>query len=260
MPNFTKDLISSLNAVSRWIGTFLGAACVQVSGEICTLPLENILYLQSNQNSVKNLPCFVNGSLFTEVLPLCGCWTFLKAKESPGLKTCFCSLWTCAQCAGVPLREVFCMFCIPSACLVVIAGAECVVVLKGVFISGATGTILELYWHCMTLFFPYILQDLEDVGCTVQCTAHCTIPYVGIGDTMRHTMCCTFPCSAFIHFTEIWHIVSFHYIFLWLIQKQYSHSECSTIAEQVGAVIRICDYKSVQVLFTPKLQVGTELS
>ena len=27
-------------------------ACVQVSGEICTVPLENVLYLQSNQNSV----------------------------------------------------------------------------------------------------------------------------------------------------------------------------------------------------------------
>ena len=36
--------------------------------------------------------------------------------------------------------------------------------------------------------------------------------------------------------------------------------ECSTMAEYIGAVIRICDYKSVQVLFTPKLQVGTELS
>ena len=27
-------------------------ACVQVSGEICMLPLENVLYLQSNSNSV----------------------------------------------------------------------------------------------------------------------------------------------------------------------------------------------------------------
>ena len=27
-------------------------ACVQVSGEICTVPLENILHLQSNWNNV----------------------------------------------------------------------------------------------------------------------------------------------------------------------------------------------------------------
>ena len=27
-------------------------ACVQVSGEICTVPLENVLYLQSNWNNV----------------------------------------------------------------------------------------------------------------------------------------------------------------------------------------------------------------
>ena len=32
------------------------------------------------------------------------------------------------------------------------------------------------------------------------------------------------------------------------------------MTEQTGAVIHICDYKSVQLLFTPKLQVGTELS
>ena len=99
---------------------------------------------------------------------------------------------------------------------------------------------------------------------TVQHAASCTIPCAGIGDimlrTMQHTMCCTIPCSACFHFTEVWHIVSFHYIFLWVIWKQYFHSECSTTAEQVGAVIHICDYKGIQLLFTPKLQVGTELS
>ena len=77
---------------------------------------------------------------------------------------------------------------------------------------------------------------------------------------VQHTTPCTIPCSACIHFTEIWHIAPFHYIFLWVIWEQYSHPECGTIAEQVGAVIHICDYKSIQVLFTPKLQVGTELS
>ena len=32
------------------------------------------------------------------------------------------------------------------------------------------------------------------------------------------------------------------------------------MTEKVGAVIGICDYESVQVLFTLELQVGTELS
>ena len=129
-------------------------ACVQVSGEICMVSLENVLYLQSNQNNDR-MSCFTNGSLFTQVLPFCGCWTFLKANESPGLKACFGALWTCAQCTGGPLCEVFCTggscTCTESTCFVVIAGAEGVVVLKGVSISGALGTVLELYWHCMAL-------------------------------------------------------------------------------------------------------------
>ena len=104
------------------------------------------------------MSCFINGSLFTEVLPLCGCLTFLMVNESPGLKTCFSSLWTCAQCAGGPLCEVFCTgsvcTCTESTCfavIAVIAGAEGVVVLKGVSISGTVGTILELCWHCTAL-------------------------------------------------------------------------------------------------------------
>ena len=97
------------------------------------------------------MSCFVNGSLFTEVLPLCGCLTFLKANNSPGLQTCYGSFWTCAQYAGGPLHEVFACTCTGSTCFAVIAGAVGVVVLKGVSISGTVGTILELYWHCMAL-------------------------------------------------------------------------------------------------------------
>ena len=104
------------------------------------------------------MSCFINGSLFTEVLPLCRCGTFLNYNESPGLKTCFGGLWTCAQCAGGPLHEVFCTgsacTCTESTCcavITVIAGAEAVVVLKGVSISSTVGTVLELYWHCMAL-------------------------------------------------------------------------------------------------------------
>ena len=110
-------------------------ACVQFSGEICMVPLENVL--------CDRMSCFINRSLFTEVLPLCGCWTSLKANESHDLKTCFGSLWTCAQCAGDPLCEVFCIgsacTCTGSTCFAVIAFAE------------GVGTILELYWHCMAL-------------------------------------------------------------------------------------------------------------
>ena len=104
------------------------------------------------------MSCFVNGSLFTQVLPLCRCWTFLKANESPGFRTCCGCLWTCALGAGGPLREVSCkgsaFTCTGSACFadaVVYAGAEGVVVLKGVAISGTVGVIPELYWHCTAL-------------------------------------------------------------------------------------------------------------
>ena len=104
------------------------------------------------------MSCFINGSLFTEVLPLCRCWTFLKANESLGLRTCLGGLWACARCAGGPLHEVFCTggacTCTESTCfavIAVIAGAEGMVVLKGVFISGTVGTVLELYWHCRAL-------------------------------------------------------------------------------------------------------------
>ena len=104
------------------------------------------------------MSCFINGSLFTEGLPLCGCWTFLKANEFPGLRTCLGNLWTCAYCAGGPLYEVFftgsMCTCTESACfavVAVVAVAEGVVVLKGVSVSGTVGTVLELYWHCMAL-------------------------------------------------------------------------------------------------------------
>ena len=36
-------------------------ACVQVSGEICMVPLENVLYLQSNQNIVTECPTLSMG-------------------------------------------------------------------------------------------------------------------------------------------------------------------------------------------------------
>ena len=68
------------------------------------------------------MSCFVIGSLFTKVLPLCRCLTFLKANNSPGLQTGIVDLWKCAQCAGGPLHEVFVylywidLFCCRSSC------------------------------------------------------------------------------------------------------------------------------------------------
>ena len=103
------------------------------------------------------MSCFVNGSLFTQVLPLCRCWTFLNANESLGFRTC-CGLWMCALGAGGPLHEVFCMgsafTCTGSACFadaIVVAGADGVVVLKEVASSGTVRVVLELYWHCTAL-------------------------------------------------------------------------------------------------------------
>ena len=104
------------------------------------------------------MSCLINGSLFIEVLPLCRCWTLLKANESPGFRTCCGGLWTYAPGAGGPLHEVFCMgsafTCTGFACfadVAVIAGAEGVMVLKGVAISGTVGIVPELYWHCTAL-------------------------------------------------------------------------------------------------------------
>ena len=117
--------------------------------------MPSFVLLNQNTTYTFRMSCFVNGSLFTEDLPLYGCLTFLKANNSPGLQTCFGSLWTCAQCAGGPLCEVFTCTCTGSTCfavVAVVAGAEGVVVLKGVSVC-AVGTILELYWYCIALCF-----------------------------------------------------------------------------------------------------------
>ena len=57
------------------------------------------------------------------------------------------------------------------------------------------------------------------------------------------------------------HIFSLHHDILAVIWKQYTHPECSTITEKIWTVIGICDYKSVQTLFTPELpsRYGTVL-
>ena len=113
------------------------------------------------------MSCFVNGSLLTQVLPLCRCWTFLEANESLGFRTCCGNLWTCAPVAGGPLCEVFCMgsafTCTGSACFadaVVVAGAEDVVVLKGVSVLGTVGIVLESYWHCTALHLFLMLFNI----------------------------------------------------------------------------------------------------
>ena len=38
------------------------------------------------------------------------------------------------------------------------------------------------------------------------------------------------------------------------------HPEAGTMTEKIWTVTGICDYESVQVLFTPELQVSIELS
>ena len=90
-----------------------------------------------------------------------------KANESPGFKTCCGGLWTCALGAGGPICEVFCIphafTCTGSACFadtVIDAGAEGVVVLKGVAISGTVGVILESYWHCIAFHLFHLLFSI----------------------------------------------------------------------------------------------------
>ena len=99
------------------------------------------------------MSCFVNGSLLTEDLPLCGCLTFLKANNSPGLQTGIVDLWTCAQCDGGPLCEVFLCTSTGSTCFAVVAGAEGVVILKEVSSCAICAIFLyasywTLYWNC----------------------------------------------------------------------------------------------------------------
>ena len=118
------------------------------------------------------MSCFVNGSLFTKVLPLCGCLTFLKANDSPGLQTCVVDLWTCAQGAGGPLHAVFLCTCTGLTCFVVVA------VVAGGGCGGPERSIQLCHLcciHCMNhighcigivllvLFLSQILQDLEDI-------------------------------------------------------------------------------------------------
>ena len=81
------------------------------------------------------MSCLVNGSLFTEVLPLCGCLTFLKANDSPGLQTWTVGWWTCIQCPSSALHEVSGGTCTGLAYFVVVlpvVAVEGVVVLKEV--------------------------------------------------------------------------------------------------------------------------------
>ena len=82
-------------------------SCVQVSDEICTVPLEKIIYLQSNQNSVTKCLASSMGVCSLMFFYCVGAGFFLKDNNTPGLKTCFDGLWTCAQFAGGPLSEVF---------------------------------------------------------------------------------------------------------------------------------------------------------
>ena len=127
------------------------------------VPLENVLYLQSNQNNVTE--CLAS-SIGVCSHKLCRCWTFLKANEFPGFRTCSGGLWTCAPSAGGPLHEVFCtgsaFTCAGSVCFAdtVVTGVEGVVVLKGVASSGTVGVVLESYWHCTALHLFCMLFNI----------------------------------------------------------------------------------------------------
>ena len=129
------------------------------------------------------MSCFINRSLFTQVLSLYGCWTFLKANKSLGFRTCCSSFWTCALGAGGPLNEVFCtgsaFTCTESAFFpnaAFVAGAEGVVVLEGVASLGTEGNVLESYWHCTALclfcmsFIIWNTFTYHSVFCSLYCS------------------------------------------------------------------------------------------
>ena len=111
-------------------------ACVQVSGEICTGPLENVLYLQSNQNNVTECLALSMGVCSQKSFHCVGAGLFSRLTILLVLEP------VSAACGHVhsvleALHEVFCTgdacTCTESTCfavVAVIAGAEGVVVLK----------------------------------------------------------------------------------------------------------------------------------
>ena len=76
-------------------------------------------------------------------------------------------MWTYAQGAGGPLREVFStrssFTCIGSACFAVAiidVGVEGVVVLKGDSDSGIVGIVLESFWLCTAHCHFHMLSNI----------------------------------------------------------------------------------------------------
>ena len=56
------------------------------------------------------------------------------------------------------------------------------------------------------------------------------------------------------------HICSLYHHVLGVVKNEYTHLEMCTVTEQVGAVIGICDYKSIEILYTPEFQVSRKMS
>ena len=189
IPSFTRDSISSLKAASRWIGTFLGAChaglCPGLRWNLHGSP-EKYPIPSKQPEYCDQMSCFINWSLFTEVLPLCWCLTFLKANNSPGLQTWIVELWTCAQCASGALCKVSWCTCTGLTCFVVIvsviADAEDVVVLKeatgcaicvvcAIFVVCNVFDVLCIvfewhwFWYCFSDTSCRIWKTFDDVPC-----------------------------------------------------------------------------------------------
>ena len=126
----------------------------------CLIPSKQLEYCDK-------MSCFVNGSLFTEVLPLCGCLTFLKANNSPGLQTRTVGWWTCIQCSRSALHEVSGCTCTGLTCFIVIlpvVSVEGVVVQKEV-----TGCAMFCTMWVVLEGFPELICMVLEQCCSSYC-------------------------------------------------------------------------------------------
>ena len=103
IPSFIRDLISSLKAASRWIGTFLGACHAGLCSGLrwnFMGPLENVLYLQSNWNIVTECLASSMGVCSQKSFHCVGVWLFSRLAIH---LVCRPELSTCGHVHSVPV-------------------------------------------------------------------------------------------------------------------------------------------------------------
>ena len=204
IPCFTRDLISSLKADSRWIGTFLGACHAGLYSGLrwnlygspgkCPIPSKQPEYCD-------RMSCFVNGNLFTEVLPLCGCLNFLEANNSLSLQTWTVGWWTCIQCSRSALHEVSACTCTGltfSVVILPVIAVEGVMVLKEVtnctmfctmwlVLEGFPESMcMVLEWYCSS----YCWGAVPSTVLEWYCPSYCFCMVLGVVLKWNCPLCC----------------------------------------------------------------------